>query len=465
MDHTAAREISILTHCYVCNRPFECGIVIDHGEHVIQNGIGGGLVAWGILCKACGANLGTSVDAPFYEALKPLCAVFDLRRERGGPVRIRARATLKDRFAGNGQPLQCTIEHGADPVPVAPTVIKDHDSKVAHVFGASPKQIRNYTQSPDVKELAADGYSVETGSRFGDFVDDIAVSFRPNAFEIARGILKIAISFALDTGVERGVIRHLVADDRDILADEGLVRDTVIPYYPTGWCEALYEADRYRTDDFPPNHQLTLFSLGTRLFCHVDLFGVIQRYVLLSDAWTGGPMMRRYLQKCPKWIFDAHNWHVRRPKDLDILARQFGVPTAGRSFADIQQDILTKAASRPYELPAAGHLAKPGAMLAPLATLPVEQLRRFETTKALVERAEVAKAHFESDVLTAVVTERLRVLTYLRDRNPSDFRVVNELGECPDLCGDKPESDLASYQEFRLDAFVHRYASSWSIST
>lgn len=452
-----------MDHCCVCDQPFGGEIVVDHGEHVIQNGIGGGLVAWGVLCEACGANLGTSVDAPFYKALKPLCAVFDLRRERGGPVRVRVRVTLKDKFAGNGQPVDCIIEHGADPVPVAPTVIKDHHAKVAHVFGPNRREVRNYAKSSAVEELAIDGYNVEIGSRFGDFVDDIAIPFRPDAFEIARGILKIAISYALSAGVERRAIRHLVVDNRDIVADERRVRDAVIPYFPTGWCEALYEADRYGTDDFPPNHQLALFSLGNELFCHVDLFGVIQRYVLLSEMWTGGPVMRRYLQKCPRWVFDAQDWKARRPKDLDILANQFGIPAAGRTLAEIQRDILKSAASRPYELPAADQLAKPGEMLASLVAQPLEQLRRFEATRTVVERAEVAKAEFGSDVLTAVVKERLRVLTYLHSRDPGEFRVVNERGRCPDLCRVMPECDLVSYEDFRLNAFVRRYAGSWSI--
>ncbi len=146
-----------MTHCYLCDRPFDGDAIVDHREHVIQNGIGGGLVAWGILCKGCGANLGTSVDAPFYEAMAPLCAAFDLRRDRGAPVKVRASVAVRQAFAGNGAPIACMVERGADPVPMAPTIIKDYGAKMAYVFGASPKQVRDYVASKTVRDVEADG--------------------------------------------------------------------------------------------------------------------------------------------------------------------------------------------------------------------------------------------------------------------------------------------------------------------
>lgn len=222
-----------MIHCYICDRAFDGVTVVDHGEHVIQNGVGGGILAWGILCETCGAGLGRSVDAPFIRAMAPICASFDLRRDRGGPVGVRARVTLASEFAGNGDPVVCTVEHGADPVPVAPVVLKEHRARIAHVFGASARQVRDYVASRAVKDLEADGFVVRTGSRFGSFVEGVALPFRPDSIEIARGVLKIAISYALQAGVPRGVIRHLVAGDRDILDDETQVRGVVTPYFPT----------------------------------------------------------------------------------------------------------------------------------------------------------------------------------------------------------------------------------------
>ena len=57
---------------------------------------------------------------------------------------------------------------------------------------------------------------------------------------------------------------------------------------------------------------------------------------------------------------------------------------------DIQAEILLRAASRPYELSAADQLAKPGAMLTMLATLPMDQHLSFPTTAAVRKRASVA---------------------------------------------------------------------------
>lgn len=453
----------ILNQCYICNREFDGVMVVDHGEHVIQNAIGGGLIAWGILCVTCGANLGKSVDAPFDVALRPLCAVLDIRRSRGGLIRVPARVSITKKFAGKSSQIRCSITRGGHPVPAAPTMILDHEAKVGHLFGANAKQIAAYAESPAVKELDADGYRVRTDSDFVDFVEGVDLEIRPDGLEVARGVLKIAISFALFAGVPPTVIRRFVVDDRDITHDERLIEETVIPYYPTGWGEALYEADRYAADDFPPNHQLLLFSLDDRLFCHVDVFGVIQRYVLLSETWSGPPILKRYLQKCPKWIFVPEDWKARRPKDLDISARQFGISTNGRSMEDVQKDVLLKAGSRPYELPAADHLEKPGAMMVPLVTLPEAQHGAFPTIAALRKRAEIAENEFGSDFLSALTTDRLRLLTHLRHRDPERFRITNENGICPDLSQATSAESLAAYQAFRLDAFVREYAGTWAI--
>lgn len=452
-----------MKQCYVCDRRFDGDIVLDHDEHVIQNAIGGGLIATGILCQACGTKLGNSVDKRFNVALRALCAVFDIRRHRGGQIAVPAQVTIKSGFSVDPPGPRFSVEHGADPTPLAPMMVKDDIDKVAHLFGATGRQATDYKASPAVRRLVEDGYTISTNSSIGEFVERIALKICPESLDVARGIIKIAISFALQAGVKSALIRHFVFENRDITSDEPKIRRAVQPYFPTGWCEALYEADRNATDDFPPNHQLALFSLGHRLFCHVDLFGVIQRYVLLSEGWSGPPILKRYLQKCPRWIFDPNDWKACRHKDLDLLARQFGVPTTGKSWEDIQAGVMHKAYSRPYELPAADQLEKPRAMLVMLATLPMGMHLSYPSVAVVRHRADVAEKEFGSDFLITLAADHLRTLMFIRDLDVDQFRIKNEKGICPDLSHSTPACMLWNYQKFRLSEFVRAFAGSWSI--
>lgn len=452
-----------MKRCYICDREFDGDIVLDHGEHVIHNAIGGGLIATSILCQNCGTNLGDSVDKGFNVALRALCAVFDIRRDRGGRIAVPARVTIRSGFSVDPPEPKFSVEHGGDPTPLAPMMVKDDVAKVAHIFGATAKQVIAYQKSPAVRKLVQGGYTIGTNFSIGEFVERVALEICPDSLDVARGIIKIAVSFALQAGVEPALIRHFVVNNRDITRDEPKIRCAVRPYFPTGWCEALYEADRYDTDDFPPNHQLTLFSLDNRLFCHVDLFGVIQRYVLLSQDWSGTPILKRYLQKCPKWIFNPDDWKARRPKDLNVLALQFNVPTEGRSWEDIQAEVLHRAFSRPYELSATNMLEKPGAMLTMLAMMPMDKHSSFPIVAAVRHRADVAETIFGCDFLTTLTENSVKTLIFIRDLDIDMFLITNENGNCPDLSWATPADVLQNYQKFRLSEFVRVFADSWSI--
>ena len=460
---TADAEFIHLKRCYVCDQIFDSVSVLDHGEHVIPNAIGGGLIADGILCMACGTNLGNSVDKDLNLALRSLCAVFDIRRDRGGAIAVPARLTFKGGLSVDPPNPRFSVVRGSEPAPIAPLLVKDETTKKTYVFGANRKQAEAFLLSQKVKQLAAAGYVVELGSGIAQFVETITLDIRPDGLELSRGVLKIAIAFALQAGVAPALIRHFVVDNRDLTTDRSEIDRAVGPCYPTGWCEAAFEAARYDADDFPPNHQLAVFNLGNRLFCHVDLFGVIQRYVLLSEHWSGRDIRVRYVQKCPKWSFDPDDWTPRRPKELQILAHQFDVETGGRSWEDVQAEVLQKASSRPYELPAAGHLEKPGRILTPLAAMPIDKHSMFPTTQENLKRLKVAEEVFGSNFLTKLAHDRLSVLLFLQELDINQFRITNENGACPDLSRAKSEADLRRYQKFRLDEFVRVFADGWAI--
>ena len=452
-----------MSNCYLCDRAFNGQNVVDHGEHIIQNAIGGLLIVFGILCKECGNKLGSSVDDGLGKALRALCLVFDIRRDRGKRLVVPAEVTLKGGFVLDPPTQEFFVEPGVAPRPCGPAVIRDDAAMVAHILGSTDKQATIFAKSPAITKLHAAGYHLMFGSDTAQFIDRVVLRVDCESLDLARGIIKIAIGYARGNGIDRHFLQHLIVDESDIICNDAQVNQAVLPYYPTGWGECLYEAERYQTDDFPPNHQLSLFSNGPRLFCYIDLFGVIQRYVLLSDAWTGPKVRARYVQRCPKWVYDESDGRPRRIQDLHMLALEFGIEMTGRSWDDVVRDVRHAATTRPYALPPSDHLAKPRKMLEHLVLMSKAPPPVHEVTGTVRRRAAIAETNFGCDVNATIADDRLRLLQFVRNWAPEDFRAMNEKGFSPDLSAGVDAARLTAYRDFRLRQFSQTYAESWSI--
>lgn len=452
-----------MSNCYLCNRAFNGQTVVDHGEHIIQNAIGGLLIVHGILCVACGEKLGSSVDDGLGKALRALCLVFDIRRDRDKRLVVPAEVTLRDGLVLDPPTRDFFVEPGVAPRPHGPAVIRDEAAMVVHILGSTDKQASTFARSSAITALQDSGYDLKLGSDTAQLIDRVVLRADCENLDLARGLIKIAIGYARHNGIDRHFLQHLIVNDSDIICNDAQVDQAVLPYYPTGWGEGLYEAERYQTDDFPPNHQLSLFSYGQRLFCYIDLFGVIQRYVLLSDAWTGPEVRARYVQRCPKWVYDETDGRPRRIQDLHMLAQEFGIEMTGRSWDDVARDVRHAATTRPYALPPSDHLAKPGLMLEYLVLLSKAPPPVHEVIRTVRRRAAIAEANFGCDVNAAIANDRFGVLQFLRNWAPEDFRITNEKGFSPDLSARVDASRLAAYRDFRLRQFSQAYAESWSI--
>jgi hypothetical protein len=452
-----------MSNCYLCDQPFNGQDVVDHGEHVIQNAIGGLLIAHGILCKACGQKLGSSVDDGLGKTLRALCVVFDIRRDRDKRLVVPAEVTLKEGLLQHPPTRDFFVEPGTAPRPNGPVVIREDAAMVAQILGSTDEQAKTFAKSATITKLEACGYNLKFGSDTVQLIDGVILRVDCDSLALARGLIKIAIGYACDQGIGRCFLEHLIVDDSDIICDDVQVNQAVLPYYPTGWGEGMYEAERYQTDDFPPNHQLSLFSYGKRLFCYIDLFGVIQRYVLLSNAWTGPEVRARYVQRCPKWVYDENDGRARRIKDLHLLAQEFGIEMTGRPWDDVAREVRQAATSRPYALPPSDHLAKPGHMLTYLVMSSKMPPPEHEVISTLRRRATIADQHFGCDVNATIANDRLRLLQFIQNWKPNDFRITNEKGFSPDLSAGVSASRLAEYRDFRLGQFSEAYASPWSL--
>lgn len=452
-----------MSKCYLCDRAFDGQDVVDHGEHVIPNAIGGLLIVNGILCEACGNKLGAGVDDRLGDALRALCVVFDIRRDRDKRLIVPVEVTLKSGLVLDPATRTFFVEYGLTPRPKGPTVIRDDVAKIAYISGSTEDQVRQYAHSPAIAALRATGYQVELDPDLEPLIDRVVLRMDWDSIDLARGLIKIAIGYARYHGIARSVLSHLIVNDSDIMNDPTRIRRAVSAYYPTGWGEALYEAERYGTDDFPPNHQLALFSHGSRLYCYVDLFGVIQRYVLLSDAWPVLAVRERYVQRCPKWVYNETDGCPRRIQDLHMLAGEFGINMTGRTWDEISRDVRNAATSRPYALPPHNHLAKPGYMVHHLATMTKAPPPVHTTTATVRRRAGIAETVFGNDINAALGANLLKVQRFVRDWDPNEFRITNEKGFSPDLSAAVGSGRMTAFRDFRLTQFATTYAAPWLI--
>ncbi|MFL0587497.1 hypothetical protein ACH0BU_12730 [Sphingomonas olei] len=319
-----------------------------------------------------------------------------------------------------------------------------------------------FAKSKTIVNLLSSGYALEFDTDAASLIERLTLRVDCGSLDLHRGLIKIALGYARHNGVDRRLLEHLLVANSDVVRDPALIGRAVLPYYPTGWAEGLYEAERYRTDDFPPNHQLSLFSHGSRLFCYIDLFGVIQRYVLLTDAWIGPDIRARYVQRCPKWIYDESDGRPRRAKDIHLLAREFGIETSDLPFDELARRVRHLATTRPYSLPPSDHLGKSRRMLE-LLLLTTGASLEHDVIRSTWRRAAISDTEFGSNITESVGEDLFRSLGVLAGHDPDDFRITNENGFCPDLSAEVDTVRLEAFRDFRLKQFSRTFAEPWSL--
>ncbi len=435
--------------CYLCAERFNDSTVLKHGEHVLQNALGGALLCDDILCQACGCKLGDSVDSAFATALSPLTTLLDTPRDRGEHSQTQVKLQTNDVNAKVLEQVRLVLKSDFSLVPARPVLVKNDERRVVTVVAATIKQASQYTNSPAVRALVADGYSTELSDNAATYAERLLLSARPDAPEVLRGILKIAIGFASLHGVERSCLAHLMTPD-DLTQSEPLLRSTIFSYYPVEDAERLFETEKHVHEDWYPTHHLYLFNHGMDLYCYVELFGVVQKYAHLSSSYTGRALMEKFVQKAEKWEFQEDWFTARTPSDLDILARQFGVSMKDRSWDEIQKDVLQQARTRPYSLDPDETIEKVKWLvlaLAQYARLP--NAHEFEVVREMFAKADSAKTELGLTLLDDLRADPLSVLTLLK-KDFNDFRIGNLACSRPEQVRRVPTADVNRYVAYKF---------------
>lgn len=437
------------TNCYLCARPFDGEIARQHGEHIIQNALGGALISDDILCEACGGKLGRTVDTAFATGLAPLTVLLDLPRDRGDCSRVGATLVAKTVEAASLENVQFTLYNDFSVVPRQPVSLRDDVKQSVMVIGATQRQAEQYANSSRIQALVAAGYTLELSTNAATYAQNLLVPVGPNSKAVLRGVLKIAIGYASWSGVPRKYFEHLL-DQEDLTNSDAVLESTVFPYYPTTDAERFFETEKHTHEDWYPTHHLYLFSQGTDLYCYVELFGAIQKYVHLSGRYAGQPLRQKYVQKAEKWEFDEKTFTARDPKDLHILAGQFDVPMNGRPWEDIQKDVLHRARSRAYSLEPDNTIEKVGNLMGLLIQFSLlKNADQFEVVRSMFQKASMAKAQLGLSLLDDLRANPMIGLRLIR-QTFEDFRIGNVDASCPKQARKVSVVDLDKYAAYKI---------------
>ncbi|WP_379608838.1 HNH endonuclease [Pseudoxanthomonas japonensis] len=438
----------VTASCYLCSKTFNNSDVLRHGEHVLQNAIGGALICDDILCEACGGRLGTSVDGAFAEAIAPLTALLQTPRDRGSQAQAKVQLRTSDPNAKELESIGFLLKNDFTVVPTRPVMVPDHSAKVARIVASSLQQANQFKRSRPIQDLLTRGYTVEVSDNAAAYAERLLLTARPGAPEILRGILKIAIGFASLHGVQRRYLAHLMSHT-DLTTSPSQLRSLIIPYYPVDDVERLFETEKHVHEDWYPTHHVYLFSHGRDLYCYVELFGVLQNYVHLSDAYDGPQLIEKFVQKAEKWHFNENAFIARSPSDLDILAKEFGVPQ-NQTWEQIQAQVLHRAASRSYRLEPDETIEKVQALallLAQYARLPNPE--GFECVREMFAKAEAAKTQLGLRLLDDLKANPLHVVNLL-NKNYSEFRIGNPRASRPAQAFQVSAPDVERYVSYKF---------------
>lgn len=273
---------------------------LDHGEHVFQQAIGGTLIERGILCSCCGNKLGQEVDTPFVMQFKNITSRIYFNRDRSNYKKtwyLKSEYGLID-FKGEAIEVYAL---GSSVYPAKPQFIKK--DKTIYVFLREgldhreskklDKELDKYINSkvrPTFDNF--ESYEVKKIRNLNGYGSVILESNLNNeAFK--KGFAKIATGFAVCKGIPASLLNSVLDFKKKRFRDDLIV----IPYYPTTLLEKHIEQIRFITGNWENVfHSIKIKNFGNKLIAYIEIFGVYQVSILLSDKYGDKDIYFDYVQ-------------------------------------------------------------------------------------------------------------------------------------------------------------------------
>lgn len=439
-----------MENCYFCKEKFNGLDIKKHDEHIIQNSIGGKLTANDILCEKCGGILGKNIDDIFIRNLSPFTALLDLARDRGETTKSKIEISLGENRIEDNEDVTFEIKNDFSIVPSKPICIVDRELKNISIFCSTDKQFKQYKNRPNVRKYLEDNYTIHKYLNIAPYVESANLGIDYESPIVLKGILKIALGFAFKSGVQPELLSHLTNDSN--LVDDDDIAKIVWQYYPISDEEKIYEIDKHQHENWYPNHQIYLFNVDRNLYCYIELFGAIQKYVHLSDCYTGENIKEKYIQKTTKWIFNEEDWRPRRIQDWHILAQQFDVPFDMQN-GDMEKLILQKARSRSYVIDPDTQIDKVKAIMDHLIMFTVSDLKGHEHFDSLREKASIAESKFKFSLVSKLKKDIFLSMSLI-SKDYYNFRIKSDDKICPIESRKQSKEDKDKYILFKAFEFL-----------
>ncbi|MYM29293.1 hypothetical protein GTP58_13265 [Duganella sp. CY15W] len=297
--------------------------MVKHGEHIIQQAIGGTLIANDVLCEECGKTLGDEIDVPFNKIFDSICIRLDIRTHRGNNRSKPAKGVIhstKDQYGNNLSGIEILWRDGKV-APVKPFHIHISESNKIIVYGEK-KQLVNY-----LKKVRLDIEKTFPADSKPDLItcDDITgLIIYPLEIvneHFVKGMAKIAIGFAARAGVDRRYFDLAL----DINSNKIKDKCPLVQFYPLGAFDKIVEKHKSEIRYFPA-HTLILFTSPSNsniLICYIELLSTFQWYVILSNSYDGPPIYQGYTQRVDKvedYVFEpGRRYYKEREMILSSL--------------------------------------------------------------------------------------------------------------------------------------------------
>ncbi len=291
--------------CYICNRELtseknlseeeKVNLSTTHREHIIHNAILGRLITNNILCKECGSNYSandaafTSLFYPFVKRLENFdvyCRRSTNSHEIHGYLHTCTGISKKEVVEKNNGEVYSTDMKCPD------YTIDDANKNI--VVTAPKERVETFRKQMTLKDAKYVNFTFTSkdylaqGNHIAYFFSEKKSRFNEH---FKQGIVKIALEFAIDRGIDRTYMPDILNIDKKGYASVIYDCVDVIPYTPLTKEENEYEIRKHTFVPFP-QHLLRLYNIenpdsSKSLVCYIELFSTFQYFVILNSKYEG----------------------------------------------------------------------------------------------------------------------------------------------------------------------------------
>jgi hypothetical protein len=316
------------------------------------------------------------------------------------------------------------------------------------MFGAG-KQLTQFSKHKTIQNYISEGYFIEYQENIANYIESSSLDLNYESPTLILGVLKIAIGFALLKNIQFKFIEPLI-DKYIISNNKADINEVVWQYYPTTNEEKLFETNKFEHEVWFPNHQIYLYNIDKNLYCYVELFGVVQKYIHLSSEYTDGMVREKYLQRTIKWEFNENAYIAKDCKDLFILADQFDISlNVDGDLKKLQEMILHRAKSRSYEISSDSQIKTVQDLFERTFIYNITDIKGFKCVDKLVQKAEKAKQEFGFSLIEDIRNDLLDKTCELLHKDFNSFRIGNNEHDCAIKAKQVSEPEKRKFYSYR----------------